>query len=200
MARYTGPRSKVARRFSEPIFGFSKALERKNYRPGEHGKKRKSQSEYKVQLEEKQKTKARYGLLEKQFRNLYKKASRQSGVTGETLLQMLELRLDNIIYRLGLAPTRRAARQLTSHGHIQVNNKTINIPSYTIKQGDIISLHHNAKKFETIQESIKRPHKKLEWIIWDTATNQGKLLKVPARVDIPEKINEQVIVELYSKN
>lgn len=199
MARYIGPKSKIARKFAEPIFGFSKALEKKNYGPGEHGKKRKSDSQYKRQLKEKQKPKYLYGILEKSFRNLFKKALRQPGITGENLLQMLEIRLDNIVYRLGLAPTRRSARQLVSHRHIQVNKQIINIPSHPVKAGDIINLREKSKNLALVQESIKTPHKKFDWIVWDPVTSQGKLLKLPSREAIPEKINEQIIVELYSK-
>lgn len=199
MARYIGPKSKIARKFGEPIFGFSKALEKKNYGPGEHGKKRKSDSQYKRQLREKQKPKYLYGILEKPFRNLFKKALRQPGITGETLLQMLEVRLDNIVYRLGLAPTRRSARQLVTHRHIQVNKQIINIPSHPIKPGDIINLREKSKNLALVQESMKAPNKKLDWIVWDPAALQGKLLKLPSREAIPEKINEQIIVELYSK-
>jgi small subunit ribosomal protein S4 len=202
MARYTGPKSRIARKFGEPIFGPDKYLERKNYPPGQHGmnKKRKKTSEYGVQLREKQKAKYTYGMLERQFRNTFEKASRSKGVTGEVLLQMLEARLDNTVYRLGVAPTRSAARQLVSHRHITVNGKVVNIPSYSLKPGDIIGVREKSKSLETISDSLStRRYAKLPWLEWDDAQMAGKFMSVPERTDIPEDIKEQLIVELYSK-
>jgi small subunit ribosomal protein S4 len=202
MARYTGPKSRIARKFGEPIFGPDKHLERKNYPPGQHGmnKKRKKTSEYGVQLREKQKAKYTYGMLERQFRNTFEKASRSKGVTGEVLLQLLEARLDNTVYRLGVAPTRSAARQLVSHRHITVNGKVVNIPSYQLKPGDIIGVREKSKSLETISDSLStRRYAKLPWLEWDDAQMAGKFMSVPERTDIPEDIKEQLIVELYSK-
>jgi small subunit ribosomal protein S4 len=202
MARYTGPKSRVARKFGEPIFGPDKYLERKNYPPGQHGmnKKRKKTSEYGVQLREKQKAKYTYGMLERQFRNTFEKASRSKGVTGEVLLQLLEARLDNTVYRLGVAPTRSAARQLVSHRHITVNGKVVNIPSFQLKPGDIIGVREKSKSLETISDSLStRRYAKLPWLEWDDAQMAGKFMSVPERTDIPEDIKEQLIVELYSK-
>jgi small subunit ribosomal protein S4 len=202
MARYTGPKSRVARKFGEPIFGPDKYLERKNYPPGQHGmnKKRKKTSEYGVQLREKQKAKYTYGMLERQFRNTFEKASRSKGVTGEVLLQLLEARLDNTVYRLGVAPTRSAARQLVSHRHITVNGKVVNIPSYQLKPGDIIGVREKSKSLETISDSLStRRYAKLPWLEWDDAQMAGKFMSIPERTDIPEDIKEQLIVELYSK-
>ena len=199
MARYTGPRAKISRRFIEPIFGPSKALQKKNYPPGQHGRIRRKKSAYAFQLMEKGKAKYIYGLLEKQFANLFHKAAKKKGVTGEILLQHLEARLDNTVYRLGIAPTRRAARQLVSHGHIVVNGSAVNIPSYTLKPGDIIGLREKSKKSKAITERIATYHKKYPWLEWDNKQMMGKILALPAREEIPEKINEQSIVELYSK-
>jgi small subunit ribosomal protein S4 len=202
MARYTGPKSRVARKFGEPIFGPDKYLERKNYPPGQHGmnKKRKKTSEYGVQLREKQKAKYTYGMLERQFRNTFEKASRSKGVTGEVLLQLLEARLDNTVYRLGVAPTRSAARQLVSHRHITINGKVVNIPSYQLKPGDIIGVREKSKSLETISDSLStRRYAKLPWLEWDDAQMAGKFMSMPERTDIPEDIKEQLIVELYSK-
>ena len=202
MARYTGPKSRVARKFGEPIFGPDKHLERKNYPPGQHGmnKKRKKTSEYGVQLREKQKAKYTYGMLERQFRNTFEKASRSKGVTGEVLLQLLEARLDNTVYRLGVAPTRSAARQLVSHRHITVNGNVVNIPSYQLKPGDIIGVREKSKSLETISDSLStRRYAKLPWLEWDDAQMAGKFMNMPERTDIPEDIKEQLIVELYSK-
>jgi small subunit ribosomal protein S4 len=202
MARYTGPKSRIARKFGEPIFGPDKNLERKNYPPGQHGmnKKRKKTSEYGVQLREKQKAKYTYGMLERQFRNTFEKASRSKGVTGEVLLQLLEARLDNTVYRLGVAPTRSAARQLVSHRHITVNGKVVNIPSYSLKPGDIIGVREKSKSLETISDSLStRRYAKLPWLEWDDAQMAGKFMSIPVRTDIPEDIKEQLIVELYSK-
>jgi small subunit ribosomal protein S4 len=202
MARYTGPKSRIARKFGEPIFGPDKTMERKNYPPGQHGmnKKRKKTSEYGVQLREKQKAKYTYGMLERQFRNTFEKASRSKGVTGEVLLQLLEARLDNTVYRLGVAPTRSAARQLVSHRHMTVNGKVVNIPSYSLKPGDIIGVREKSKSLEIISDSLStRKYAKLPWLEWDDAQMAGKFMSVPERTDIPENIKEQLIVELYSK-
>lgn len=202
MARYTGPRTRIARKFGEPIFGPDKHLERKNFPPGQHGinKKRKKTSEYGVQLREKQKAKNTYGMLERQFRNTFDKATRKKGVTGEVLLQMLELRLDNIVFRLGIAPTRAGARQLVSHRHITVNGSVISIPSYQLKPGDIIGVREKSKSLEVIVDSLTtRKYTKLSWLEWDDAQMAGKLMSLPQRADIPENIKEQLIIELYSK-
>lgn len=201
MARYRGPKQKKARRFREPIFGPSKALERKPYGPGEHGRSRFSRkSEYAIQLEEKQKAKYTYGLLERQFRNLYKKASSKQGVTGEILLQMLESRLDNTVFRLGLARTRRQARQLVAHRHIVVNGQIVNIPSYSVKPGDVITVRPKSKNLEVIQDSLETsPKNKYKWLEIDKKTLTGKFLNLPLMDEIPENINVQLIIELYSK-
>jgi len=201
MARYKGPKSKIARKFNDPIFGPSKALQKKAYPPGQHGRgRRKKQSEYAVQLQAKQKAKYTYGVLEKQFRNLFDKAARRGGVTGENLLQLLEARLDNVVYRLGIAQTRRMARQLVSHKHITVNGEIVNIPSYSLKVGDIISLKPKSIEIDGIQESIKRGVvQDSPWLEWDSNTMSGKVVAEPSRDEIPEKIEEQLIVELYSK-
>lgn len=201
MARYRGPKTKVARRFNEPIFGPSKALQKKSYPPGQHGRgRRKKQSEYAIQLMEKQKAKYTYGVLEKQFANLFDKASSKSGITGEILLQLLESRLDNTIFRLGIAPTRRAARQLVLHKHIVVNGNVVNIPSYALKPGDIVSVRERSKSLETITDSLaSHGAKKYPWLEWNGAEMVGKLVALPQRDEIPENINEQLIVELYSK-
>lgn len=202
MARYIGPKSRVARKFGEPIYGPDKHLERKNFPPGQHGinKKRKKTSEYGVQLREKQKAKYTYGVLERQFRNTFEKASRSKGVTGEVLLQLLESRLDNVVYRLGVAPSRSSARQLVSHRHITVNGQVVNIPSFQLKPGDIIGVREKSKSLETIVGSLTtRKASKLTWLEWDEAQMAGKFMNVPERTDIPEDIKEQLIVELYSK-
>ena len=201
MARYTGPKSKIARKFGEPIFGEDKVLAKKNYAPGQHGaNKRRKTSEYGNQLREKQKAKYTYGVLERQFRNLFKKADRTKGVTGEILLQLLEARLDNIVYRLGIAPTRAAARQLVSHRHIVVDGQVVNIPSYAVKQGQIIGVREKSKSLEVIADALAGfNHSKYPWIEWDENTKSGKFLHKPERADIPENIKEQLIVELYSK-
>jgi len=202
MARYIGPKSKIARKFGEPIFGPDKYLERKNYPPGQHGinRKRKKTSEYGVQLREKVKVKYLYGLLERQFRNTFEKASRSKGVTGEVLLQLLESRLDNTVYRLGIAPTRAAARQLVSHRHITVNGKVINLPSFQLKPGDIVGVREKSKSLETIVNSVsERRFSKVPWLEWDDAQMAGKFMSVPQRSDIPEDIKEHLIIELYSK-
>ena len=201
MARYTGPKSRIARRFGEPIFGPDKALDRRNYAPGQHGvNRRKKNSEYGTQLAEKQKAKYTYGVLERQFRLLFAQASRQKGITGEILIQLLESRLDNIVYRLGIAPTRAAARQMVSHRHICVDGKVVNIPSYQVKPGQIVSVREKAKSLEVIAASLEGfNHGKYSWLEWDEAQKAGKYLNIPAREEIPENIKEQLIVELYSK-
>lgn len=201
MARYRGPQSKIARKFREPIFGPDKALEKKNYPPGMHGlaKKRAKQSEYAVQLQEKQKAKYTYGILEKQFANIFDRASRAHGVTGEVLIQLIELRLDNTVYRLGIAPTRMAARQIVSHRHITVNGKVVNIPSYTLKVGDVVAIREKSKSLEVINHSIASTSRSFPWLDWNAEKNEGKLIAVPARSEVPENIKEQLIVELYSR-
>jgi len=202
MARYIGPKSKIARKLGEPIYGPDKYYEKKNYPPGQHGinKKRKKSSEYGVQLMEKQKAKYTYGVLEKQFFNLFEQASRKKGITGENLLQLLESRLDNVVFRLGIAPTRAAARQLVSHKHITVNGNIVNIPSYTIKSNDIIGVREKSKSLEAITNSLaSSKSNKYSWLEWDSVQMAGKFLTVPERTDIPENIKEQLIVELYSK-
>ena len=201
MARYRGPKSKISRKFGEPIFGPSKALQKKAYPPGHHGRsRRRKQSEYSVQLQEKQKAKYLYGVLERQFANLFEKASRRSGITGEILLQLLESRLDNVVFRLGIAPTRRAARQLVLHKHITVNNVVVNIPSFSVKAGDMIGVREKSKSLLTISESLAgRSSKKYPWIEWDGSEMVGKYVSIPQREEIPENIQEQLIVELYSK-
>ena len=201
MARYTGPKSRIARRFSEPIFGPDKALAKKAYPPGQHGaqKRRGKQSEYGIQLMEKQKAKFTYGVLEKQFSTLFKEALRRKGVTGENLLQMCELRLDNVVYRLGIAPTRRAARQLVTHKHINVNGTNCNIPSYSLKVGDQVSVRERSKSLEVILDSLTNHSNQMEWLEFNIEKKQGKIIAVPERIQIPENIKEQLIVELYSK-
>ena len=201
MARYTGPKARISRRFNEPILGENKALQKKNYAPGMHGKgKKRKQSEYAVQLAEKQKAKYIYGVLERQFENIFDKASRKKGVTGEVLLQMLESRLDNTVYRLGISPTRRAARQLVVHKHITVNGDVVNIPSLSLRPGDVIAVREKSKSLETISNSLSvQGAKKYNWLEWNNSELEGKLINLPLRSDIPENINEQLIVELYSK-
>ncbi len=201
MARYRGPRAKVARRFNDPIFGPSKAVQKKAYPPGQHGRsRRRKPSEYAIQLMEKQKAKYTYGVLERQFANLFEKASRKSGITGEILLQMLETRLDNTVYRLGIAPTRRAARQLVSHKHITVNGKVVNIPSFQVRVGDVVAVREKSKSLEAITNSVAATAtKRYPWLEWSPETLTGKLISLPMREDIPENIQEQLIVELYSK-
>lgn len=201
MARYTGPKVRISRRFNEPILGENKALQKKNYAPGQHGRgKKRKQSEYATQLYEKQKAKYIYGLLERQFAKLFSEASRKKGVTGETLLQLLESRLDNTVYRLGIAPTRRAARQLVLHKHISVNGDIVNISSFTVKPGDIIGVRERSKSLEVITNSLAlQGARKYNWLEWDNNEMTGKMINLPLRVDIPENINEQLIVELYSK-
>ncbi len=201
MARYTGPKSRIARRFGEPIFGPDKVLDKRNYAPGQHGvNRRKKNSEYGTQLAEKQKAKYTYGVLERQFRLLFAQASRQKGITGEILIQLLESRLDNIVYRLGIAPTRAAARQMVCHRHITVDGKVVNIPSFQVKPGMIVAVREKAKSLEVIAASLEGfNHTKYSWLEWDEAQKAGKYLNVPAREEIPENIKEQLIVELYSK-
>jgi small subunit ribosomal protein S4 len=204
MARYTGPRTKKARALGEAIFGADKAFERRKYPPGQHGgggKRRKQKSDYALQLMEKQKAKYTYGMLERQFRNLFKKASRKSGVTGEILLQYLEGRLDNTVFRLGIAPTRRGARQLVSHKHIMVNGVITNVPSMLLKPGDVVSVRGKSRNLDVIDNSVKSKSdvRNWGWLEWNTDRMEGKFLAYPERDKIPEKINEQLIVELYSK-
>ena len=201
MARYTGPKTKIARKFGEAIFGDDKAFEKRNYPPGQHGlaKKRGKKSEYAVQLMEKQKAKYTYGILEKQFRNLFKKASAASGVTGEILLQLCEARLDNVVYRMGVAPSRRAARQIVSHRHITVNGEVVNVPSYHLKPGDKFAVREKSKSLEAIDRSLAASSHVYEWITWNNDTKEGTFVSVPQRLQIPENIKEQLIVELYSK-
>ena len=200
MARYIGPKTKIARRFNDPIFGPDKSYEKKNYPPGQHGNSRRrgKVSEYGVQLKEKQKAKYTYGVLEKQFRNLFKKASSKQGITGEILLQLIEARLDNTVFRLGFAPTRAGARQLVSHRHITVNGDLVNIPSYSLRPGDVVGVRERSKSLEVVVESLAS-RMNFSWLEWDADTLTGKFVSYPERADIPEKINEQLIVELYSK-
>ena len=201
MARYTGPKSKIARKFEEPIFGEDKVLVKKNYPPGQHGQnRRRKTSEYGTQLREKQKVKYTYGVLERQFRNLFEEAARTKGITGEVLLQLLESRLDNIVYRLGIAPTRAAARQLVLHKHITVNGKVVNIASYRVKPGDVVGVREKSKSLEVIADALAGfNHSKYPWLEWDESSKSGRYLHIPAREDMPETIKEQLIVELYSK-
>jgi small subunit ribosomal protein S4 len=201
MARYTGPKSRIARKFKDPIFGPDKAFEKKNYPPGQHGnsRRRRKQSEYGIQLQEKQKAKYTYGILEKQFRNIFATATRKKGITGEILLQLIEARLDNVVYRLGIAPTRSAARQFVSHRHITVNGEIVNIPSYQIKEGDLIGVREKSKSMEAITDSLASRSNQYAWLEWDDEKLVGKFVNYPPREDIPENIKEQLIVELYSK-
>lgn len=201
MARYTGPKTKIARKFGEPIFGPDKVLARRNFPPGQHGQnKRRKTSEYGVQLREKQLVKYTYGVLERQFRNLFEKASSMKGITGELLLQLLESRLDNVVYRLGIGRTRAAARQLVLHRHVTVNGQVLNIPSYQVKPGDVVAVREKSKSLEVIADNLAGfNHTKYLWIEWDENLKGGKFLHMPAREDIPENIKEQLIVELYSK-
>lgn len=201
MARYTGPKTKIARKFNEPIFGPSKALQKKAYPPGQHGRgRRKKQSEYAIQLAEKQKAKYTYGVLERQFANVFQKASRKSGITGEVLLQLLESRLDNTVYRLGIAPTRRAARQLVLHKHITVNGEIVNIPSFSLRANDVVGVREKSKSLEVVSNSLAaNSAQKYSWLEWSPTDLLGKYLNAPSREEIPENIKEQLIVELYSK-
>ncbi|MEA3478552.1 MAG: 30S ribosomal protein S4 [Bacteroidota bacterium] len=201
MARYRGPKSKIARKFREPIFGPDKVLEKKNYPPGHHGnsKRRRKESEYGIQLQEKQKAKYTYGILERQFRNTFKKAAKRKGVTGENLLQLIEARLDNVVFRFGIAPSRRAARQLVSHRHITVNGKITNIPSFSVRPGDLVGVREKSKSLEVIGESLVGRTNRFPWLEWDEDKLLGKFMNYPTREEIPENIKEQLIVELYSK-
>ncbi|MCR4829331.1 MAG: 30S ribosomal protein S4 [Bacteroidales bacterium] len=201
MARYRGPKTKIARKFHEPIYGPDKNYERKPYAPGMHGQNRRrgKTSEYGIQLQEKQKAKYTYGILERQFRKLYHEASRRGGITGEVLLQLIEARLDNTVYRLGIARSRAQARQLVSHCHIAVNGNVVNIPSFSLKEGDVVSVRERSKSLEVITDSLASRSNSYSWLEWDGATMSGKFLNYPQRADIPETINEQLIVELYSK-
>jgi small subunit ribosomal protein S4 len=201
MARYTGPKTKIARKFGEPIFGDDKSFEKRNYPPGQHGnaKRRGKKSEYAIQLMEKQKAKYTYGILERQFRNLFEKASRSKGVTGEVLLQLCESRLDNVVYRFGLSSSRRGARQLVSHRHITVNGSIVNIPSYQVKVGDVVGVREKSKTLNIIIEAKGKDASAYEWLSWNSEQLQGTYVSVPERLQIPENIKEQLIVELYSK-
>ena len=201
MARYTGPKTKIARKFGEAIFGADKNFEKRNYPPGQHGNNRRrgKRSEYAMQLQEKQKAKYTYGILEKQFRNLFKKASASSGITGEILLQLCESRLDNVVFRMGLANSRNGARQLVSHRHITVNGEIVNIPSYSLKEGDVISVREKSKSLVVINQALANNSTVYEWLTFNPDNLTGEFVKVPERIQIPEVINEQFIVELYSK-
>lgn len=201
MARYTGPKTKIARKFGEPIFGDDKSFEKKNYPPGQHGanKRRGKKSEYAIQLQEKQKAKYTYGILERQFSNLFVQANRSKGVTGEVLLQLCESRLDNVVYRMGIAPSRRAARQLVSHRHITVNGHVVNIPSYSLRAGDVVGVREKSKSLQTIADSLSGNSTVYEWITWNSEKKEGTFVAIPERLQIPENIKEQLIVELYSK-
>jgi small subunit ribosomal protein S4 len=201
MARYRGPKSKIARKFKDPIFGADKALDRKPYPPGHHGnnRRRRKESEYGIQLQEKQKAKYTYGILERQFRNTFKKATKKGGITGENLLQLIEARLDNVVYRLGIAPTRRGARQLVGHRHITVNGVITNIPSFEVKPGDVIGVREKSKSLEVVTDSLSGRNDSFGWLEWDDEKMEGKFVQYPSREEIPENIREQLIVELYSK-
>ena len=201
MARYTGPKTKIARKFGEPIFGDDKSFEKRNYPPGQHGnnKRRGKKSEYAIQSMEKQKAKYTYGILERQFRNLFKKATASKGITGEVLLQLCESRLDNVVFRMGISNSRRGARQLVSHRHISVNGEIVNIPSFILKPGDSVAVREKSKSVESITNSLKNSTTVYEWITWNEEKMEGVFVSIPERLQIPEKINEQYIVELYSK-
>ena len=201
MARYTGPKTKIARKFGEAIFGDDKSFEKRNYPPGQHGNNRRrgKKSEYAIQLMEKQKAKYTYGILERQFRNLFKSASASKGITGEVLLQLCESRLDNVVYRMGVSSSRRGARQLVSHRHITVNGEIVNIPSYQLKAGDVVGVREKSKSLQAIEESLAKSSNVYEWITWNNDTKEGTFVSVPERIQIPENIKEQLIVELYSK-
>ncbi|MEB8329970.1 30S ribosomal protein S4 [Flavobacteriaceae bacterium KMM 6897] len=201
MARYTGPKTKIARKFGEAIFGDDKSFEKRNYPPGQHGnaRRRGKKSEYAIQLMEKQKAKYSYGILERQFRNLFAKANSSKGVTGEVLLQLCESRLDNVVYRMGIANSRRAARQLVSHRHITVNGELVNIASYSLKAGDVVGVREKSKSLQSIQDSLSASSSVYEWITWNTEKLEGTYVSIPERLQIPENIKEQLIVELYSK-
>ena len=201
MARYTGPKTKIARKFGEAIFGDDKNFEKRNYPPGQHGNNRRrgKKSEYALQLAEKQKAKYTYGILERQFRNMFKRATASKGITGEVLLQLCESRLDNVVFRMGIAPSRSAARQLVSHRHILVNGEKVNIPSYQLKPGDTVGVREKSKSLEAIENSLANASHVYEWITWDNAVKRGTYVSKPERIQIPENINEQFIVELCSK-
>lgn len=201
MARYTGPKSKIARKFGEAIFGDDKAFEKKNYPPGQHGQNRRrgKKSEYSVQLMEKQKAKYTYGILEKQFRNIFAKANRSKGVTGEVLLQLCESRLDNVVYRMGISSTRSGARQLVSHRHIIVNGELVNVPSYILNPGDMVGVREKSKSIQAIEDALANNSSVYEWLTWNSEKKEGTFVSVPERIQIPENIKEQLIVELYSK-
>jgi small subunit ribosomal protein S4 len=201
MARYTGPKTKIARRFGEAIFGEDKSFEKRNFPPGQHGNNRRrgKESEYKVQLMEKQKAKYTYGILEKQFRNIFAKANRSKGVTGEVLLQLCESRLDNVVYRMGISTSRSGARQLVSHRHITVNGSIVNIPSYSLKAGDVVGVREKSKSLQTISDALSVNSNVYEWITWNSEKMEGSFVAIPERLQIPENIKEQLIVELYSK-
>ncbi len=201
MARYTGPKTKIARKFGEAIFGDDKSFEKRNYPPGQHGNNRRrgKKSEYAIQLMEKQKAKYTYGILERQFRNMFEKATRATGITGEVLLQLCESRLDNVVYRMGVSPSRSGARQLVSHRHITVNGELVNIPSYQLNPGDVVGVREKSKSLGAILNSLSNSSATYEWITWNNETKLGTYVSVPGRVQIPENINEQFIVELYSK-
>ncbi len=201
MARYTGPKTKIARKFGEAIFGDDKSFEKRNYPPGQHGntKRRGKKSEYAIQLMEKQKAKFTYGILERQFRNLFEKASRSKGITGDALLQLCESRLDNVVYRFGLSPSRSGARQLVSHRHITVNDSIVNIPSYQVKVGDVVGVREKSKSLNIIVEAKGKDSSTYEWLSWNNDQLQGTFVSIPERIQIPENIKEQLIVELYSK-
>ena len=201
MARYTGPKTKIARKFGEAIFGDDKSFEKKNYPPGQHGNNRRrgKKSEYAIQLMEKQKAKYTYGILERQFRNLFAEAKRREGVTGEVLLQLCESRLDNVVYRMGISPSRRGARQLVSHRHITVNGNVVNIPSYSLKAGDVVGVREKSKSVQSILDSLAANSSVYEWITWNSEKQEGTYVAIPERIQIPENIKEQLIVELYSK-
>jgi len=201
MARYTGPKTKIARKFGEAIFGDDKSFEKRNYPPGQHGNNRRrgKKSEYAIQLAEKQKAKYTYGILERQFRNMFKKATAASGITGEVLLQLCESRLDNVVYRMGIASSRPAARQLVSHRHITVNGEKVNIPSYILRAGDVVAVREKSKSLDAIKNSLDNASHVYEWITWNGEKMEGTFVSVPQRLQIPENINEQFIVELYSK-
>jgi len=201
MARYTGPKTKIARKFGEAIFGEDKSFEKRNYPPGQHGNNRRrgKKSEYAIQLAEKQKAKYTYGILERQFSNLFKKASRSKGITGEILLQLCESRLDNVVYRLGISPSRSGARQLVSHRHITVNGELVNVPSYSLKPGDVVAVREKSKSLVAIENALANRNDVYEWLTWNSDTKQGKFVSVPERIQITENIKEQLIVELYSK-
>ena len=201
MARYTGPKTKIARKFGEAIFGADKSFEKRNYPPGQHGnaKRRGKKSEYAVQLMEKQKAKYSYGILERQFSNLFKKASSSKGITGEVLLQLCESRLDNVVYRFGISKSRRGARQLVSQRHITVNGEIVNIPSYSLKEGDVVAVREKSKSLQAIDDALASNSSVYEWLSWNSDKKEGTFVKTPQRLQIPENIKEQLIVELYSK-